>query len=218
MTLYAIMGVMLVLALAFIALPLYRQQKSYMGSIAFAVVTVVAAAGLYAMIGMPNVESGRTEVTSIEDMVASLDARLEQNPNDVDGWKMLGRSYLQLQQFDKSINAFEKAVALEDGRNGATLISLGEAVLSADPASMAGRAGQLFESGLALTPNNPQGLFFGGLAALQRGDRLLAADRWDALLALSPPPEIRGVLEQRVAEWRGETRPAPAAARRGCDG
>jgi cytochrome c-type biogenesis protein CcmH len=50
-------------------------------------------------------------------------------------------------------------------------------------------------------------LFYGGIAALNRGDNELAADRWEILLGLNPPDEIRGILEQRVAEWRGQPVP-----------
>ena len=57
-------------------------------------------------------------------------------------------------------------------------------------------------------PNNPTALFYGGIAALNRGNIELAADRWEILLGLNPPPEIRGVIEQRVAEWRGTAPPA----------
>jgi len=98
-------------------------------------------------------------------------------------------------------------VALEGSSNGETLISLGEAVFTNDQATIGGRAGQLFESGLAIAPDNPRALFYSGLAAAQRGDTLLAADRWELLLALSPPEQLQDILRQRVAEWRGEPTP-----------
>ena len=80
-----------------------------------------------------------------------------------------------------------------------------------DNSTLLGRAGQLVENALALAPTNPKALFYSGLAAAQRSDTRLAADRWDALLATAPPPEIEDLLRQRVAEWRGEA-PAPAPA------
>ncbi|MCB1845117.1 MAG: hypothetical protein KDI09_19280, partial [Halioglobus sp.] len=58
--------------------------------------------------------------------------------------------------------------------------------------------------------DNPKALFYGGLAAVERGDQSLAADRWEALLALSPPPEVQDILRVRIAEWRGS--PEPVAA------
>jgi cytochrome c-type biogenesis protein CcmH len=136
-------------------------------------------------------------------MMASLEQRLAEQPDDLDGWKMLGRSYLQLQKFPQAIAAFERAVELEASSNPDTLADLGEAVLSNDDTAITGRAGDLFEQAVAVGPANPKALFYGGIAASARGDRALAAERWEALLALSPPPEIRTILEQRVAAWRG---------------
>jgi cytochrome c-type biogenesis protein CcmH len=46
-------------------------------------------------------------------------------------------------------------------------------------------------------------LFFAGLAAASRGDVEIAADRWELLLAQSPPPDIEPMLRERVAQWRG---------------
>ena len=40
---------------------------------------------------------------------------------------------------------------------------------------------------------------------------MIAADRWELLLALSPPPQLEDVLRQRVAEWRGEPVPEPSS-------
>jgi hypothetical protein len=46
-------------------------------------------------------------------------------------------------------------------------------------------------------------LFYSGVASANRGDTDLAASRWEILLGLNPPPEIRSIIERRVAEWRG---------------
>jgi cytochrome c-type biogenesis protein CcmH len=97
---------------------------------------------------------------------------------------------------------------MESAQNGQTLADLGEAVLMTDQRTLLGRAGQLFENALALTPNNPKALFYSGMAAVQRGDNALAAERWEALLATSPPPNVQEILRQRIAELRGEA-PAP---------
>jgi cytochrome c-type biogenesis protein CcmH len=121
---------------------------------------------------------------------------------------MLGRSYMQLENYPKAIVAFERAVAMESPASAQTLAALGEALLIGQGSAGSSRTVQLFESALAAEPTNPKALFYGGVVAIERGDRELAADRWEALLALSPPPEIEDILRLRVAEWRGETQPA----------
>jgi cytochrome c-type biogenesis protein CcmH len=213
---WLISGVMLAAAALFVAVPLYRREKKLSATSVASVVLVTAlSAALYSQIGTPGLDSGRGESVAgeapdIQQMVNSLAARLQENPEDLAGWKMLGRSYLQLQNFPGAVAAFEKAVEMESAQNGQTLADLGEAVLMTDQSTLLGRAGQLFENALALTPDNPKALFYSGMAAVQRGDNALAAERWEALLATSPPENVQNILRQRIAELRGETQ-APVA-------
>ena len=209
--LWILFGVMLLLASTMLVWPLYRYQRRVSATSILIVVGIVGlSASLYSYIGTPDTSTENFATDSnIEAMVASLDARLHDNPDDLKGWKMLGRSYMQLGDLPKAIAAFEKAVSLEGSSNGETLVSLGEAVFSNDRTAISGRAGQLFESGLALNPNNPRALFYAGLTAEQRDDTSLAADRWERLLELSPQPELQDILRERVAAWRGEPAPPP---------
>jgi cytochrome c-type biogenesis protein CcmH len=212
---WLISGVMLVAAVLVVALPLYRsEQRLSMTSMAAIVVIAALSGALYSRIGTPNPDlsaSPSGDMPSIEEMVSSLALRLQENPEDLAGWKMLARSYLQLGNFPGAIAAFERAVELEQSGDGQTLADLGEAVLMQDAQSLMGRAGQLFENALALAPSNPKALFYSGMAAAQRGDNALAADRWEALLATSPPPNVQEILRQRIAELRGESMPAAPA-------
>jgi cytochrome c-type biogenesis protein CcmH len=151
-------------------------------------------------------------------MVSSLADRLESDPDNLDGWKMLGRSYSTLGDFDAAVLAYERVVELEQSQNAQSLVDLGEAILARDNSRIEGRTSALFESALAIEPNNPSALFYAGIGALNRGNTELAADRWEILLGLNPPAEIRGLLEQRIAEWRGELPPStqtPAVERPG---
>ena len=75
---------------------------------------------------------------------------------------------------------------------------------------MSDRAASLFENALALDPNNANALFYGGGAAARRGNLALAADRWEMLMGLNAPPEIRDLLQSKINEWRGL--PPPTAA------
>jgi cytochrome c-type biogenesis protein CcmH len=215
MTLWILLAVMGILAVMFVVYPLYRKKQNFTLTIALAVLVVSGlSVGLYGVMGSPGLpsSSGDSMSPDMEEMVASLAERLESEPNDLNGWKMLGRTYMTLGDYTDAITAFEKAVELESSRNAQTLVELGSAILSSDGASngVSGRSAALFESALALEPNNPQALFYGGIGAINRGDNELAASRWEKLLGLNPPEEIQGVLRQRVAEWRGQAMPDQA--------
>lgn len=201
------------MAMLFVAWPLYRRQQRLSATVVTTVIAVAAlSTGLYSYQGRPDARSGAGSVPDVDDMVASLTARLQDNPDDLNGWKMLGRSHMTLQDFAAAVMAYERAVALESSQNAQTLVSLGEAMLARDNSKITGRPAALFESALALEPNNPNALFYGGIAALNRGNQTLAADRWEILLGLNPPPDIQKTLTQRIAEWRGEAPPTINAA------
>ncbi|NJM55528.1 MAG: tetratricopeptide repeat protein, partial [Verrucomicrobiae bacterium] len=53
------------------------------------------------------------EVSDVDTMIAKLAARLEKEPDDVKGWKMLGWSYLNMDRPEEAIKAYETALKLE---------------------------------------------------------------------------------------------------------
>ena len=113
MAMWLVMGGLMMVAIGFVAWPLYRGSGKLSGMLAAVIVTVVTlSAGLYYQLGRPDVPSGRTVEPDPQSMVASLAARLESDPNDVEGWVMLARSYEVLQQYDKAANAYEKILEL----------------------------------------------------------------------------------------------------------
>lgn len=212
-SLWVAFGVMLCAGVLFVCWPLYRNEKRLGLRSVSAVLVIIAISGsLYAVIGSPGAPSGAAATPSVDDMVATLAARLQQNPDDVTGWKMLGRSYVQLQRFDEAVEAYEQALEREGGNDAQTYADLGEAVFLAQDQRMAGRASQMFEAALTAAPENPKALFYGGLAAIERNDRKLAAERWESLLAQAPPENVQAILRARISEWRGESTVAAAGS------
>lgn len=217
--LWLTLGVMSFAGVVFTVWPFLRENSRNFGVVAAAVLFVVASsAGLYAMLGSPGLQNqaqthGGDVAGDMVEVVETLAKRLESNPDDVGGWRMLGRSYMSLNNYPGAVAAFERVVELEDGQNAQGLVELGEAVLAVEGGqTMPQRAMSLFENALAIEPNNQAALFWGGLGAANRGDNSLAADRWERLLGTNPPADIRDVIGQRVAEWRGEQAPPAAAA------
>lgn len=210
-TLWTVLAAMSLVAIGFAIWPLYRHTRGLTPLIAAATVFVAAlSAGLYYYQGNPELPSGAATLPEMEDVIGNLAARLEENPEDVNGWKMLGRSKMTVGDYGGAVDAFERAVELESAEDAQTLVSLGEALLASTGSAIEGRIASLFENALAIDTNNPQALFYSGIAAFNRNNRELAAHRWERLLALNPPAEIQGILQQRIAEWRGEAPPVVA--------
>jgi cytochrome c-type biogenesis protein CcmH len=213
MTLWILLAVMSLVAVGFAVWPLYRHKRSLSPLIGASVIfVVVLSSGLYYRQGSPDLSSGGARASAaapgMDDAINALAERLAANPDNPEGWQMLGRSYMSVGNYTGAVEAFEKAIELESAQNPQALVSLGEALLASTDSEIDGRVASLFENALALDPNNPQALFYGGIGAFNRGDSALAADRWERLLGLSPPAEIQGILQQRIAEWRGEAPPA----------
>lgn len=214
MTFWIILVVLCLAAIAFVAWPLYRRTERFTPLLAAVIVlTAVLSAGLYQQVGNPGIPSGRAgqDAHGMNEAIESLQARLANEPDDIGGWKMLGRSYMSIQNYGGAVTAFEKAMELESGQNAQTLVDLAMALLQRDQTDIVGRPAGLLESALALDPNNPAALFYGGAGAANRGDTETAASRWEILLGLNPPAELLPVLNQRIAEWRGQPLPTPQA-------
>jgi len=124
----------------------------------------------------------------IEGMVAGLAARLAENPDDLEGWTMLARSYSVLGQYDKSASAFEEAIELSPDdielRLGRAEALLNKLDAAGEPLDETARAA--VGDVARLEPKHPFALYFQGLAASQDGDNDTARRYWTELLEAMP--------------------------------
>lgn len=190
-------------AVAAIALPLVRRDdqsaRAPWAALAVAAVLGIGASALYLSLSNWSWSRAAAAENSPQAMVGHLARQLMDNPNDLNGWLMLGRSYTVLNETDLAVRAYERANQLADGKNVDALIGLAEALSVQDQSQLSGRAGKLIESAILLDPHSPKVLFFGAAAALHRGDLPLARQRFVALLALDPPDTVKPVIEQQIA-------------------
>jgi cytochrome c-type biogenesis protein CcmH len=134
----------------------------------------------------------------MDQAMAMLEQRLAQQPDDMDGWLLLGRSYMSMRRFDLAARAYRRAAALDGNNNVQILADLGEALALSDPDGLQGEAGAIFERVLAVSPAHPKGLWYGGLNAYENFDWVLADQRLSLLLTLNPPETIIPLIEERI--------------------
>lgn len=149
---------------------------------------------------------------SVDEMVAKLATRLEQQPEDAQGWAMLGRSYFALARYAESAKAYGKANALTASREPVLLVNEGEALALARDHDLAGTPRALFDAALALDPQHAKALWYGGLAAEQAGDEALARSRWTELAKQELPENVRAALVERLGVTVAQTPSAPTEA------
>ena len=146
----------------------------------------------------------QASVPAVEQMVAGLAQRLHTTDgNDLQGWVMLGHSYVIMNRYADAVDAYSHAHQLAGDSNPDVLSGYAEALTLADPAQFMDKALPLFEKALQLDPANPQALWYGGLGAFERGDKKLAVQHWQALLQQDPPPEYRQIIEKYIVEAGG---------------
>jgi cytochrome c-type biogenesis protein CcmH len=197
-----IAAVMAAIAAATVAIPLLRSRRSRIVGVVAAAVMSGAAAGLYPLWSnwdwrAPAEQQAATDPAVLA-MVTKLEQHLKEQPNDQEGWLMMGRSYLALERAEDAVVAYEHATAL--GKNAEAVLGLGEALSVRAGGDITPQASKLFEEAITLAPDNPKALFYGGFAAALRGDTDLARQRWQALKALHPPAQIEQLLDARIAE------------------
>jgi cytochrome c-type biogenesis protein CcmH len=206
-------ALMAVVAAAAVAVPLVRERRSRLAGGLAALFVVATAAGLYPLWSNwnwhapPPAQAAGPDVVA---MVGKLEKHMRDDPKDVEGWLMLGRSYLALERMDDAILAYDHAHQLDAGNVDAT-IGLGEAMSLRAGGEITPPAAELFEQGVRLAPDNPKALLYAGFAAAVRGDKATARARWEALKALHPPPQIEQMLDERIAELGPAGTATPAA-------
>ena len=169
------------------------------------------AAGVYASLGSPGLPGrpfAETErpveppaaAAAFSEPVERLAARLAANPDDLEGWLLLGRSYVVLQRYGEAADALRQAAALSGG-DPDVLGMLGEAIVWANDGVVVPEAAGIFRQVLDARPQDPAARFHMALARAQAGEVREAYDMWLALAADTPADALwRGDLEGLIRQ------------------
>jgi len=202
-TFIVLAAVLALVGVALVAVPLVRRDPKQLApapwaALGAAALLVVGSAILYASFSKWSWHA-EPAADSPQTMVARLARKLERDPNDVNGWLLLGRSYIVLEQYPLALRSYQRADRLAGGKNAEALVGEAESLTMSDESALDGRAGRIIEQALVLDPNSGKGLFFGAAAAARRGELPLARERFTKLLAMDPPQAVRPILEQQIA-------------------
>lgn len=129
--------------------------------------------------------------------IEKLADRLKQNPNDVQGWTMLARSYMMQERFPDAASAYEKLTNLSPNDADAWA-DYAEALALANGQNLAGKPTEAINRALKIDPKHQKALDLAGSAAFQTNDYQKAMDYWQQLLKLLPPgsPELQTITAQ----------------------
>lgn len=128
-------------------------------------------------------------------MVANLEARLRDNPDDPRGQAMLARSYLVLERYEDAFRTYQTAVSLNPD-DTSVHVGMGVSALRAGRADAARGA---FAKALELSPDNIDALWFTGMVKIHDGDIEGAKASWGRLLEITPA-ESREEMRQHIED------------------
>src|SRR5690606_3738124 len=159
------------------------------------VLVPLLAVGLYQLVGtpaalapaqrapVPTAADGSTDPAVFAAAVAQLRAELERNPDQPEGWPLLGRALAAQGDFAGARDAFAKAVELVPD-NPDLLVEAAQASAQARPDNLFDDAAfAQLERAAQLQPGNQRALWFIGVAQRQRGQDAEAAKTWEPLLS-----------------------------------
>ncbi|MCF6337257.1 MAG: c-type cytochrome biogenesis protein CcmI [Gammaproteobacteria bacterium] len=142
-------------------------------------------AGLHPEDARPQVQAEGHEGT-LEEQVRKLQDHLQQNPDDVEGWGMLARSYYFLKQYGAAAETFARVSALQQDSNAELLADYADALAMANGRNMAGRPYELVKKALEIEPRLQKALWLAGTATYQSGSFEDTLGYWKRLLEIFP--------------------------------
>ncbi|MEE8378954.1 MAG: c-type cytochrome biogenesis protein CcmI [Gammaproteobacteria bacterium] len=142
-------------------------------------------AGLHPKEARPNVQAEGHD-GSLEEQIRNLQDRLQTNPDDIDSWVMLARSYYFMKQYAAASKTFARASSMLKDSNPELLADYADAQAMANGRNMAGRPYELAKKALAINPQLQKALWLAGTASYQAQDYPATLEYWKRLAAIFP--------------------------------
>ena len=179
----------------------------------------------YRLAGLPEISDPAfvraASPSTIEELVAELERRLDRDPSSAEGWMLLGRTRLSMGQLPGAVAALERALSLDqpaarlDPQLAAQIrVDLADAVAQSSERRLAGRPWALIQEALQRDPNHPKALALAGAYAVSRNDTPAALGYWQTLLAQLPADsdqhrQIAGFIAELQSGRRPGAAPGP---------
>ena len=191
-----------------VALPAAMESRHTAVALATAALLPVVTLAVYLAYGSPGLPAYplseraqlRPEQAQIGELVARVEARLREHPQDGKGWDVIAPVYLKLGRFRDAADAYARAAALE-GETMQRLAGLAESSVLAADGIVTEAARLAYEKMLKMEPGRVEPRFWLALAKEQDGKLAPALADYKALFAeASSDAPYRSVLEQRIAD------------------
>ena len=174
--------------------PAQSPRHTRAAALALGLAVPICALAVYVAVGNPRAllpqgpdggSSHGLSAQQFEALVSRLAARLKDNPEDAEGWMMLGRSYAALGRYGEASEAYAKAAARMP-RDAQLLADYADALAMAQGRTLQGEPEKIILRALAIDPDNVKALLLAGTAAFNRNAYPAAIRHWERVLGLIP--------------------------------
>lgn len=164
----------------------------------------------YWQLGSPNALSGAATEQSahavspdqMESLVERLAARMQQKPDDAEGWMLLGRSLNTLGQYDRAAEAYARATQLVP-KDAGLLADYADTLAMARGRTLEGEPFAIVKRALEIDPQHVKALALAGTAEFDRRNYAAAIGYWERILKVVPPQsEFARSVAESIAEAR----------------
>ena len=172
----------------------------------------LSALGFYLMVGTPEaivpVTQGQPTQEQVQSLISDVEKRLEENPDDLEGWQVLSQTYLSLGRYSDAQKGFQRVLEL-GGETAHAYASLADATALASGGQITEEVSEYIQRALVINPNNRQALWLAGLGAAQTGDKVNAKLHWGRLVPLlddapQQQEELRGIIRDNFGDQPAE--------------
>tara|TARA_R110000751_G_scaffold15290_5_gene49562 strand:+ start:150039 stop:151298 length:1260 start_codon:yes stop_codon:yes gene_type:complete len=140
----------------------------------------------------------------LQTFALGLRTKLLDTPEDATGWMLLGRVSGAINRIDSAIQAFEKSLKYDPNNTG-TLSSYAQALLMTGQEQQVLQAKKVLLHILTLEPDNTNAMGVLAIAATELGDKALALENWQNLVAFIPESDPNYMaVNQRIMQLQAE--------------
>ncbi len=177
--------------------------------------TIPVGAGLlYWQLGSPQAlnppppDPALVQLQQVQALLPKLEQKLQEQPNDVTGWTMLGKANMALEKYPEAAQAYAKLIQLTP-QDAQAYADYADALAMAKGQTLVGQPTALIAQALKLDPSNGKALYLAGFAALEAGKPQLAVAHWEKLLKQIPADGPgAAMLQEKLAQLKQQSVPA----------
>lgn len=184
-------------------------RPPFAAAIVLGLLLPLAVALGYWQLGSPNaLSSAATEPAhavspeQMESLVERLAARMQQTPDDAEGWMLLGRSLSVLGQYDRAAQAYARAARLSP-KDAGLLADYADTLAMAHGRKLEGEPFAIVKRALEIDPEHIKALALAGAAEFERRNYAAAIGYWERVVKVAPPQsEFARSVAESIAEAR----------------